>query len=64
MIRHDFYCKECNDEYEVTVEKMADKIPNRCIYCGSKEVEKIYNSTVGFMLKPGGVGWADKSYSG
>ena len=63
IIRHDYHCNDCNEDFEIEQKTQADTRIEICPKCKNKNVEKIYNDAPGFSLKPGGVGWSDTGYS-
>lgn len=60
MALYEYKCTHCGHEFEVLKPNITNK-KEKCPKCNSISEKLISPST--FILKDGGVGWADKSYS-
>jgi len=60
MALYEYKCTKCDYQFEVLTSKPTDE-KEKCPLCKSRTERLI--SPNSFILKPGGVGWADKSYS-
>jgi len=58
---YEYVCKKCSHVFEIMTTKPTDK-KEKCPKCHKVAERLISQST--FTLKDGGVGWAEKGYSG
>lgn len=62
MPAYEYGCKACGAEWELD-QSVHDKPKRTCPTCKARKAERLIPSGGRFILKGGGVGWADNLYS-